>query len=354
MTPQSSPDASSSGGFIQKAAAYGVATPRPGLLLAVLMLIAACILALTAIDVVTLPKQIASLANAAGASNLPADGLGTNLLSSSLFIAALMGGVLALIAFGHNWARWVWMGVCMLLGFLVALGNLVLMYTYAPETAMLKGVIYLIVFVLSCMLFAPSSNAWFRQIKEIRQNPRLSPRLNPAPGGAGQAVVPADGQPYHPYAPPAGMAGAPAAALPVPPRPGSITLALALFVLNVVMGMALTVIYLPDMLATQNVALGDGFMKNLAYGGVAFGIILTLILMYFISRGSNVARWIWVVMAVIGFLNAYTALKTAFVISPLYGTLATVSQLLALAGTILLFVPASNRWMREVAQTRRN
>lgn len=349
MTPQSSPDTSSSGGFVQKAAAYGVAAPRPGLLLLVLTLIAACIVALTAIDAATLPKQIASLA---GAAKLPPEALGTNLLSSSLFIAALMGGVLALIAFGHNWARWVWMGVCMLLGSLVALGTLVMMFTYAPEAAMLKGFVYLIVFVLSCMLFAPSSNAWFRQIKEIRQNPRLNPRLHPA-SAAAPAAAPADGQPYHPYAPPGGMAGAPASPLPIPPRPRTVSLALVLFVLNVVLGMILTVIYLPDMLATQSITLGDGFAKNAAYGGIAFGIVLTLVLMYFIARGSNVARWIWVVMAVIGFLNAYSALKTAFVISPVYGALATISQLLALAGTILLFVPASNRWMREVAQARR-
>lgn len=350
MTPPSSPGAAGSGGLFQSAAAYGVAAPRPGLLLLVLALIAACIVALTAIDVATLPRQIDSLSGAAEAAKVPRGALGNNLLKSSLFITALMGGVLALIAFGHNWARWVWMIVCMLLGALVALGTLVLMFSYAPEATMLKGAIYLLLFLFSCMLFAPSCNAWFRRIKEIRHNPRLDPRFNLP---ARETGAPADGQPYHPYAPPGAMAGAPALPLPLPPRPRSISQALALFLFNVVLGLVLTLVYLPDMLATQNVLMGEGIMKNLAYGGLVFGMAVVLLLVYFIARGSNVARWIWLAMAVLGFLNAYTAVKTAFVVSPLYGTLATLSQLAALIGTILLFVPASNRWMREAAQARR-
>ncbi|RSZ59652.1 hypothetical protein HF313_12940 [Massilia atriviolacea] len=349
MTPQSSPDAGASGGVIETAAAYGVAVPRPRLLLVVLALIAACILVLTAIDLATLSAQIASLSSTPGADKLPRDAMRASQLNSSLFIAALMFGVLALIAFGHNWARWVWMLVCMLMGLLVAVGSLALMFSYAPQAAMAKCAVYLVLFVLSCMLFAPSSNAWFRQIKDIRNNPRL----NPAFASAAPAAAPLQGESYHPYAPPGAMAGAPAGPVTLPPRARTVTVAVGLLLLNAVAGMVLGVIYMPEVLATQNVPLGDGWMKNVVYGGIAFGIVLMLVLMYFIARGSNVARWIWLVMSVIGFLNAYSAVKTAFVISPLYGTLATISQLIALAGTILLFVPASNQWMRAVAQARR-
>ncbi|NHZ87841.1 hypothetical protein F2P45_02165 [Massilia sp. CCM 8733] len=352
MTPQSSPDAHSSGGFVQSAAAYGVAAPRPGLLLVVLLLIAACIVVLTAIDLATMSARIASLTSSLDGTKLPVDALRSSQLNSSLFIAAFMAGVLALIAFGHNWARWVWLSLCMLVGLLVALGTVVLMFGYAPEAAMFKCAVYLVLFVLSCMLFSPSSNAWFRQIKEIRNNPRLRPAAGGASPAPGQLATPADGQPYHPYAPPGGMPAGPAAPVAIPPRPRTISLALALFVLNALLGMVLTVLYLPDVFATQNAVLGEGMMKNLAYGGIAFGIILMVIMLYYIARGSNVARWIWTAMAVLGFLNAYAALKMAFVISPTYGALLSLSQLLSLAGTILLFVPASSAWIRAVTLAR--
>ncbi|NHZ34157.1 hypothetical protein [Massilia rubra] len=344
MTPQSSPDARTSGGFVQNAAAYGVATPRPGLLLTLLLLIAICIVALTAIDLATMSERIASLSSSAEAGKLPVDALRSSQLNSSLFISAFMIGVLALIAFGHNWARWVWLIVCMLVGFLVALGTLMLMFTYSMDAALLKCAVYLILFVLSCMLFAPSCNAWFRRIKEIRNNPRL----HPASGAAAATAVPADGQPYHPYAPPGGMSGAPAAPVAIPPRPRTISLAVALFLLNAVLGMILTVIYLPDMFAMQNALLGEGLMKKLAFGGLVFGIVLMLVVLYFIARGSNVARWIWTAIAVFGFLNAYTTLRMAFAISSAYGALTTFSQLVSLAGTILLFLPVSNQWIRQV------
>ncbi|HEX8611437.1 MAG TPA: hypothetical protein VF800_09140 [Telluria sp.] len=351
MTPQSAPNASASSGFFQRAAGYGVAAPRPGLLLVVLMLIAACIVALTAVDLANLSAQLASVTSSPEASKLPRDAMRASLLNSSLFIAAFMCGVLALIAFGHNWARWVWLVMCMLFGSLVALGTLVLMFAYAPQAAALKCVVYLVLFVLSCMLFAPSCNAWFRQLKAIRSNPRLDSAYQ----GAAPAPTPAESQSYHPYAPPGGVTSAPAAQVaPVAlaPRPRTISLAIVLCLFNSLGGTVLGLIYMSDVLATQNVAMGEGFMKYVVYGSLVAAIILVLVLMHFIARASNVARWIWTVMAVIGFLNAYTALKTAFVISPVYGTLATISQLIALAATILLFVPASSQWMREAAQAR--
>jgi hypothetical protein len=357
MTPQSHSDTTahpSAGAWLARAAACGVATPRPRLLLLVLMLIAACIVVLTGIDLATMSAQIASIGTVPAAKALAAGTMRSSLLNSSLFIAAFMGGMLALIAFGHGWARWVWMLMCMLFGALVALGSLVLMFDYAPSAAMAKCLLYLLLFVLSCMLFAPSGNAWFRQIKEIRNNPRLHPARREAAPAHAPANAPAAAQPHDPYAPPGSTSAMPAAPQAIAPRPPSITLALALFALNALLGVVLSLTYLPELLAAQTALLGIGMLKALTLGGMAVGLVLVLLILYFIARGSNAGRWTWTVMAVIGLLNAYAALTLAFGISPLYGALLTLSQLISLSGTILLFVPASNAWIRQVSLARGN
>lgn len=356
MTPQSTSDASTAGGFLSKAAAYGVATPRPGLLLWVLMLLAACIVVLTAIDLASMPAQIDAVTRVAKTKEVSAGAMRSGLITNSLFITAVMCAVLALIAFGHNWARWVWMIVCVLFGSLAALGTLVLMFSYAPAAAAVKCAIYLVILVLSCMLFAPSGNAWFRQIKAIRNNPRLDPAYrgaDPATSSTAAAeATAAGGQPHDPYAPPGGMPATRPPAPPIPPRPRPVLLALALFVLNAITGTVLTAVYLSDLLEVQSALLGESMMTAILGGGMAVGLLLMAVILYFVWRGSNAGRWTWTVMTIIGLLNAYSAVKMAFGISPVYGGLLTLSQLISLGGTILLFVPASASWFRQVSLER--
>lgn len=352
---QSSSDAST-GGFLASAAAYGVATPRPGLLLWVLMLLAACIAVLTVIDLASMSAQIAAVTKVADTAEVSAGAMRTGLITNSLFITAVMCGVLALVAFGHGWARWVWMVVCILFGSLVALGSLVLMFSYAPVAAAVKCVIYLLVLILSCMLFAPSGNAWFRQIKAIRDNPRLDPAYrgpDPAASNSAAAGATAAGsQPHHPYAPPGGMPATRPPAPPIPPRPRTVLAALALFVLNAITGTVLTTVYLPDLLEVQSALLGESMMTAILVGGMAVGLLLVAAILYFVWRGSNAARWTWTVMTIIGLFNAFSAVKMAYGISPLYGGLLVASQLVSLGATILLFVPASARWFRQISLDR--
>lgn len=351
MTPHSSPEAAASRGFVQTAASYGAAAPRPGLLMLVLLLIATCIVVLTAIDLATMSAQVAHLSSSAEKANLPADALRSSQLNTSLFIAAFMAGVLALITFGHNWARWVWMILCMLVGLLVALGTVVLMFVYAPGAAMVKCVVYLVLFVLSCMLFAPSCNAWFRQLKEIRNNPRLRKGAGGASAAPGMYGATVPGQPHDPYAPPGAIAAAPAEPVVIPPRPRSISLALALFALNLLIGIGVNIRYLPEAMAGLTALLGDGII-NVVYGVVAVITILMGVLYYFIWHGSNVARWIWTAIAALSLLSTYSALKGAFAHSTQYGMVLSLSQLIALSATILLFVPVSNAWIRQVTLAR--
>ncbi|MDQ1817368.1 hypothetical protein RBA41_29085 [Massilia sp. CCM 9210] len=352
MNPQSSPDAVPAGGFFTAAANYGVAAPRPRLLLVTLMLIALCILLITAIDFAFLSERVNYTLSMTEQKATTYEALRSNEMNTILFVTAVMGGVLALIAFGRGWARWVWLLVCMLAGSALALVWVALMFQYAPDAAMIKCAVYVMLVVLSCLLFAPSSNAWFRQLKELRNNPRRQS----APPPAWQGAAPADGKAYDPYAPPGGLSGLSGAALaPVvlPPRPLTATVGLALCVLASLAGMVISLIFMPDVLAAQSVSLGTGLMKNLVYGSLIVGTFVVMLLMYFIARASNVARWIWLVLAIIGFFNSINAFKTAFVVSTLYGSLAVITQLIVLAGTILLFVPATNQWVRDTAQARR-
>ncbi|MDM5180598.1 hypothetical protein PO883_25790 [Massilia sp. DJPM01] len=349
MNPQSSPDLIPAAGLFAAAANYGVAAPRPRLLLVTLMLIALCIVLVAAIDLAFLSDRVNYTLSVAEETTAPYEALRASDMNTILFIAALMGGVLALIAFGRGWARWVWLLVCMLAGSGMALMWEAAMFDYAPDAAMGKFALYLVFAVLTCLLFAPSSNAWFRRLKELRNNPRQQAATAPANQGA----APAGGQAYHPYAPPGALPQAAPVAMALPPRPVAATLGLALCVAASLAGMVLSVIYMPEVLAAQSVSLASGLMTNFVYASLVIGTLIMLLLMYFIARASNVARWIWLVLVVIGFINSLNAFKTAFVVSTLYGSLSLTSQFIVLAGTVLLFVPASNRWLRDTALARR-
>ncbi|MFB9243571.1 hypothetical protein IV454_28220 [Massilia antarctica] len=349
MNPHPSPDAVPAGGFFAAAANYGVNSPRPRLLLVALMLLALCIVLITAIDLAFLSDRVNYMLSLTQTKTLPHEAMRAGDMNTILFVTAMAGGMLALIAFGHSWARWVWLLLCMLAGSGLALVWVGPMFLFAPGAAMVKCGLFVLQAVLTCLLFAPSSNAWFRRLRELRDNPRRQ-AATPA---AYQGTAPADGQAYHPYAPPGTLAGAAPAAVALPARPRTVTLGMALCVLSSLAGMVISLIYMPDVLAAQSVSLGTGWVKNTVYGSLVVGALLLILLMYFIARASNVARWIWLVVAVFGFLNSINAFKTAFVVSALYGSLAVLTQLIVLAGTILLFVPASNQWMRDTALARR-
>lgn len=94
--------------------------------------------------------------------------------------------------------------------------------------------------------------------------------------------------------------------------------------------------------SVQAAGLGSGFLVST----MVIGLIIPLLLWYFIAkRGSNIAKWILVVLfglGLIGVLVSFSAMRAM-------GTIATVLGLLALAmqgyAVFMLFKPDAVAWL---------
>lgn len=345
MNPVLQPEAATPGGFFASAAGFGVAAPRPGFLLVLLMCMAAAIVVSTGLDLYFLPEKVAYLVKEGRYTGHNPDSVRANELASTVFIAAVMAVVLGLIAFGHNWARWVWLVMCFPIGGLVALGTLVMVFPFSPALSLAKCVLYLLFFVTSCLLFAPPCNAWFHLLKSLRERPGR----RPAGQQVAQAGAASDTQPYHPYVPPATQ---PLAAVALPPAPATIKLGMLLCICSALAGSLLSMAYLQETLAAQGIGAQSGWIDIFMYGTMAISTLMMLVVMYFMTRGAGVARWIWLAMIILGTVNAATSVATLFQASTLFAVGYLLAHGLLLAGTVLLFLPASNRWFSAAAQAR--
>ena len=88
-----------------------------------------------------------------------------------------------------------------------------------------------------------------------------------------------------------------------------------------------------------------GGAENLIYGSVAFSVVISLLLWFFISRrASNIAKWIQVVFNAFGLLSLAsiaidpTALNTADV------AIIIITNALQVAATTMLFRADSRAW----------
>ena len=91
-------------------------------------------------------------------------------------------------------------------------------------------------------------------------------------------------------------------------------------------------------------ASGSGMTVVMAVVGLA----LNLLCLYFIAKGKNVARIIWLVLVVLGLISVLLAMGLFFKISVMLGLFALVSQLANLVGTVMMWLPASSDWFKEM------
>lgn len=130
-------------------------------------------------------------------------------------------------------------------------------------------------------------------------------------------------------------------------RPASIARFEQFYGAAVVVGLAGTAIAwnLPTTIAARE-KIGD----SLFIGSIAIGLIIPLLLWYFIARrGSPIAKWIFVVLTaigVIGTLYSVTALSTGLVMPVQFGISVLGTLLQAVAG-VMLFRPDANAWFND-------
>jgi uncharacterized membrane protein len=82
-----------------------------------------------------------------------------------------------------------------------------------------------------------------------------------------------------------------------------------------------------------------------------FGIAINILLWFFIARrGSNVARWIYVVLLAFGLIGVVMSLvRGTMFIDPVGGAISGVSTTLSVICAWLLFRPDANRWFKPGA-----
>ena len=128
-------------------------------------------------------------------------------------------------------------------------------------------------------------------------------------------------------------------------RPASIVNFERVVLLSIILGIVNTILIWDRLTAAMAVT---GMGSNFVITVQAITVALYLVLIWFISRrASNVARWIYVVLAAIGL---GVGLMGVGQVQALYGTIPlviTIAQYaLAIASLWLLFRPDANVWFR--------
>ena len=129
-------------------------------------------------------------------------------------------------------------------------------------------------------------------------------------------------------------------------RPRSIILFERVVILGVLLGMAGSVLNWGRTLAVvRQFGFGAGFI----IGVQAASIMLVLLLLYFIARkASTVAKWIFVVLVLLGVLNIVRSAGLLFSMGP--SAFLSIAQMLAqLFALWLLFRPDSVAWFDRKA-----
>ena len=78
------------------------------------------------------------------------------------------------------------------------------------------------------------------------------------------------------------------------------------------------------------------------------GLALNLLCLYFIAKGKNVARIIWLVLIVLGLLSVLISVPMFFKISVVMALLLLVLQLASLAGTVMMWLQPSSDWFKQM------
>lgn len=128
-------------------------------------------------------------------------------------------------------------------------------------------------------------------------------------------------------------------------RPSSIVTFERLYLGAILIGIVNTVIGWHQSMAllqAQPIPLGAGFL----YSMTAIGIIVPLLLWYFIARqGSVVAKWILVVLFLLGLLGYALALSRGTLVAGVSTILGVVALLMQAGAIWMLFRPDAEAWL---------
>ena len=80
------------------------------------------------------------------------------------------------------------------------------------------------------------------------------------------------------------------------------------------------------------------------------GLALNLLCLFFIAKGKNVARIIWLVLVVLGLLSVLISVAMFFKISVVLALLMLVFQLATLAGTVMMWLQPSSDWFKQMQE----
>jgi uncharacterized membrane protein YhiD involved in acid resistance len=90
--------------------------------------------------------------------------------------------------------------------------------------------------------------------------------------------------------------------------------------------------------------LGTGYLIGVA----AFTLVLTLLLLWFISRkGSPIAKWIYVVVAVLGFIGGMASIGQVLEYGALSAGITILSYVLSAVSLWFLFRPDATAWFND-------
>jgi formate-dependent nitrite reductase membrane component NrfD len=90
--------------------------------------------------------------------------------------------------------------------------------------------------------------------------------------------------------------------------------------------------------------LGTGYLIGVA----AFTLVLTLLLLWFIARkGSPIAKWIYVVVAVLGFIGGVASIGQVLEYGALSAGITILSYILSALSLWFLFRPDANAWFND-------
>ena len=99
-------------------------------------------------------------------------------------------------------------------------------------------------------------------------------------------------------------------------------------------------------LPAEAVAASGGMTNVMVFVALA----LNLLCLFFIAKGKNVARIIWLVLMVLGVLGALMSLFLFFKISAVLALFILVLQFASLAGTVMMWLQPSSDWFKQMQE----
>jgi hypothetical protein len=128
-------------------------------------------------------------------------------------------------------------------------------------------------------------------------------------------------------------------------RPASIVNFERVVLLSLAIGVLNTFLNLDEM--TASIA-AQGFGSGFVIGVQAATIAVILLLVYFISRkGSPVAKWIYVVLSVLGLISGLAGMSQTLEMGTVPVILSVAALILSVISLWLLFRPDSKAWFAD-------